>query len=427
MNPRKKRVAFRIFSGNRLTVPLLLNIWEKHGLDRHFDIRLVDAEPGRLTGGQFAVLRSSAACVYSFMTPHLPRLAAEVKAMRRTAPPLPLIVAGGPHVTGEQELARACGFDLLFGGAGEKTFLRFGRDLLAGKLKVGGDPEPIPTAMAPETGASTDPGWEDYMPLSKYSPIVPPLEIARGCFWKCRYCQTGGSQPAFRSQDSIALYLEELRRRGLPRVGFISPSALEFGCDRPGRPDLDPLARVLELCRRSGFRFIEYGIFPSEIRPDTVSPEALRLLRGFVANRRLTFGAQSASAARLSAIGRGHSVAAIENAVATANQAGFAANLDFIIALPGETAAERRQLLEFMASMSKKHRVFFQLHHFFPLAGSRFARRKPSFLSADERRVFSALKKNGLASDWWREGERTAREYFAWLESGFPEFFARFS
>jgi B12-binding domain/radical SAM domain protein len=423
---KKKRIAFRIFSGNRLTMPLLLNVWERDGLDRLFEIILVDAEPGRLNGKEIRALHASDACVYSFMTPHLPSVAEEIRGLRSAASGMPLLVAGGPHVSGEQELALACGFDVLLPGAGETAFLEFGRDLSAGKPKNGSDPLVYLVAKEPPSGKNEEAGWEKYVPVSGYFKTVPPLEIARGCFWKCRYCQTGGVRPRFRGQDSIARYLDELRRRGLPRVGFISPSALEFGCARPGRPDLDSLARLLELCRRGGFRFIEFGIFPSEIRPDTVDAEALRLLRPYVANRRLTFGAQSASAARLAAIGRGHSAAAIENAVAIANEAGFAANLDFIIALPGETAAERRQLLELMSSWSKKYRVYFHLHHFFPLAGSAFAFRKPSFLSAEERRTFSALKKNGLASDWWQEGERTARGYLTWLERVFPAAFARF-
>jgi B12-binding domain/radical SAM domain protein len=423
---KKKRIAFRIFSGNRLTMPLLLNIWETDGLDRHFEISLVDAEPGRLSGGEIRELCASDACVYSFMTPHLPSVAAEIKGLRSAAKALPLLVAGGPHVTGEQELASACGFDILFPGAGETAFLEFGRDLAAGKLKIGGAPFVYRVAAASLSGKNEEAAWENYIPVSAYFKTVPPLEIARGCFWKCRYCQTAGSSPRFRGLDSIARYLDELRRRGLPRVGFISPSALEFAGARPGRPDLDSLARLLERCRSAGFRFTEFGIFPSEIRPDTVDAGALRLLRRYVANRRLTFGAQSASAARLAAIGRGHSPAAIESAVAAANQAGFAANLDFIIALPGETEAERRQLLRFMSSLSKKYRVYFQLHHFFPLAGSVFARRLPSFLSAAERREFSALKKNSLASDWWQEGERTARAYLSWLQRDLPAAWARF-
>jgi B12-binding domain/radical SAM domain protein len=423
---KKKRIAFRVFSGNRLTIPLLLNVWEKSRLDRHFQILAVDSEPGRLTGAQLAALRGSDVCIYSFMTPHLPLIAAEVQALRPAGRTRPLLVAGGAHVTGEQELARACGFDILFCGPGEENFLRFGRDLLAG-IGARDHADQYPAVMTPPAGADAGQGWEEYFPFSRYMPTVPPLEIARGCFWKCRYCQTGGTRPSFRGPDSIARYLDELRRRGLPRVGFISPSALEFGCARPRRPDLERIEGLLHACRAAGFRFSEFGIFPSEIRPDTVNAEALRLLRRTVSNRRLTFGAQSASPARLAAIGRGHSAAAIENAVAAANEAGFAANLDFIIALPGETTADRRRLLETMSSLRKKYRVSFQLHHFFPLAGSAFALRLPSFLSADERRAFAALKKDGLASDWWREGERTVRDYFAWLERDFPDFFARFA
>ena len=133
---KKKRIAFRVFSGNRLTIPLLLNVWEKNRLDRHFRILAVDGEPGRLTGAQLAALRGSDVCIYSFMTPHLPLIAAEVKALGPAGPTRPLLVAGGPHVTGEQELARACGFDILFRGPGEENFLRFGRDLLAAGIRA---------------------------------------------------------------------------------------------------------------------------------------------------------------------------------------------------------------------------------------------------------------------------------------------------
>lgn len=424
---KKKRVAFRIFSGNRLTMPLLLNIWETHGLDRRFDIVLVDGEPGRLDAGEARTLLGSDAGIYSFMTPHLPLIAGEIKALRAAGKKPPFLAAGGPHVSGEPEAALAGGFDILCRGAGETSFLQFGRDLLAGRIKAGGDPLVYAADDDQKARSGSPSAWEEYIPVSRYFRTVPPLEISRGCFWKCRYCQTGGSRPLTRGEGSISRYLDELRRRGLPRVGFIAPSALEFGARRMRRPELARVERLLELCRQAGFRFTEFGIFPSEVRPDTVSAAGLGLLRRHVANRRLTFGAQSASDAGLASLGRGHDTAAIWQAVETANSAGFSANLDFIIALPGETAAARSELLEFIAALRKKHRVHIQLHHFFPLAGSAFSRRLPSFLSAAERRVFCALKKNGLASDWWLEGERTARAYLSWLERDFPDYFSQFS
>ena len=425
MKSKKRRVFFRVFPGNRLTMPLLLNIWERNGLDRDFDIQLADWEPGRpsalRTRGHAA--GNEDVYIYSFMTPHLPWVAEEIASIRSAAGS-PLLAAGGPHVTAEPGLAVACGFNVIFRGPGETTFLQFGRDLLAGSLVSDGatiyDGRVLPGTAEAERSATA---WNEHIPVSAYFKTVPPLEITRGCFWNCRYCQTGGEKPQFRDHDSIRSYLAELRRRRLPRVGFISPSAMEYGASGPGRTAMDEIGNLLELCRESGFRFIEYGIFPSEVRPDTVSAAGLELLKRYVSNRRLTFGAQSPSDRRLAAIGRGHRLDDIWNAVEAANKAGFAANLDFIIALPGETAGDRSELLELLKGLGRKYRVFSQLHHFFPLAGSHFSRRLPSFLAADEQRKFRDLKKNGSASDWWLEGEHSVKAYFRWLHKKFPAVF----
>ena len=75
--------------------------------------------------------------IYSFMTPHLPWVADEIRHLRSGAGATPLLAAGGSHVSGEPELAMACGFNVIFRGPGERTFLQFGRDLLAGKIVAG--------------------------------------------------------------------------------------------------------------------------------------------------------------------------------------------------------------------------------------------------------------------------------------------------
>jgi B12-binding domain/radical SAM domain protein len=421
MKTVKRRIFFRIFSGNRLTMPLLLNIWESNGLDRHFEIRLLEAEPNALSAKCLSGIRANDVFIYSFMTPHLPAIAAETSKIKARGGRQPLLAVGGPHASAEPDAAMGCGFDVIFRGPGEETFLRFGHDLLEGNIAPGSsaiyDGRTVPGAQGTEHGMRA---WERYIPVSAYMRTVPPLEITRGCFWRCGYCQTGGGKPRYRGLDSIGAYLAELRRRNMPRIGFISPSALEYGAGKRSRPDMDQIQALLELSRSAGFRFVEYGIFPSEVRPDTVRGVDLGLLRKYVSNRRLTFGAQSASDERLKAIGRGHQLDDIIAAVESANSAGFAANLDFIIALPGETAADRRDLLALLKTLRRKYRVFFQLHHFFPLAGSPFARRRPSFLGVDERLAFGGLKKNGLASDWWLAGERAVKSYFRWLENKLP-------
>ncbi len=412
------KVVFRVFPFNRLTFPLLLNVWESNGIDRHFEIRISEGdEAGRRDIGD---LGRGDAIVYSFMTPHLPLIASEIEEMRKAFPPerRPLLVAGGPHVNGEQKLALAVGLDRVFAGDGEDLFLRFGQDLLAG----GSARDPV----VHEDNGTAPATWERYIPVSRYMRTMPPLEIMRGCFWKCRYCQTGTRKPQFRSLESVDRFLEEAAKRGTTRISFISPSALEFGASSARQVDPGAIDRVLALTRSRGFRFVEYGVFPSEIRPDTVTDDALAMLKRFVSNCKLTIGAQSGMDARLSLIGRGHDTQEIERAVALANARGFRVNLDLIIAYPGETSGERMTSLAFFRKLGKRYRLHIHLHHFFPLAGSSFEFRFPSFLGKAERQVWRTLKREGIASDWWVEGEKNAKAYFGWLKRRFPEHWARY-
>jgi radical SAM superfamily enzyme YgiQ (UPF0313 family) len=417
----KIKVVFRVFPFNRLTFPLLLNVWEQNGIDRCFDIRIWERD-GRKELGD---LGRGDAIVYSFMTPHVPLIAAEIERLRKEFPPerRPLLAAGGPHVSGEQELALAIGLDRVFAGDGEDLFLRFGRDLLSGES--GQDPVVHEDRGMPQHAPTA---WERYIPVSRYMKTVPPLEIMRGCFWRCRYCQTGSRKPLFRSLDSVDRYLGEAANRGAKRISFISPSALEFGASGPGagRFDPGPIDRLLALSRSRGFRFVEYGVFPSEIRPDTVTDDALALLERSVSNRKLTIGGQSGVDERLKLILRGHGTEEVERAVALANNRGFRVNLDLILAFPGETTNERAENADFIRRIGRRYRLRVQLHHFFPLSGSPFEFRLPSFLDDSERETWLKLKQEGVVTDWWAEGEKQALSYFRWLKRRFPRYSERY-
>ncbi|MGW4799305.1 TIGR04013 family B12-binding domain/radical SAM domain-containing protein, partial [Nonomuraea sp. NPDC004297] len=84
--------------------------------------------------------------------------------------------------------------------------------------------------------------------------------------------------------------------RGLRDVRFITPTSLSYGSQGPD-PDLgaveELLAGVKEELPRNGRVF--FGSFPSEVRPEHVTPEAMRLLRRYVANDNLIIRAQSDS------------------------------------------------------------------------------------------------------------------------------------
>ena len=162
----KKRIIFRISPSNRLSFPVLLNVWEKNNIDRAFEI-IIRHEPLSRKD-----IRSGDMILFSFMTSALPGIHAEIKEIRKKDV---LIVGGGPHITGDQELPFKIGFDALFVGPGERNFLQFGMDLL--------DNRPIKNLYQYENTPNAYDDFNDYLPLTKYMKTIGPLEIMRGCSW----------------------------------------------------------------------------------------------------------------------------------------------------------------------------------------------------------------------------------------------------
>ncbi|MCP5107713.1 MAG: TIGR04013 family B12-binding domain/radical SAM domain-containing protein [bacterium] len=417
---KRRKIIFRAAPFNRLSFPILLNAWESSGIDRYFEI-IVRETP--LTEKPAQTIGKNDVVLFSFMTPHLPLVHREIEAVKETGA---LIAGGGPHIGGEQRLAFDTGFHVLFVGPGEKNFITFGTDLLENRIQR------KEKKIYTDTGDTAD-EFNRYLPLTKYMKLIPPLEIMRGCFWNCAYCTTGdgcggrGGRPLYRSLDSIKNFLDEISHRQFGRINYICPSSMEYRASKGRKVNLDKIEELLRLTHSYGFPHIEYGIFPSEIRPDTVSEAGMRMLKKYVSHKAVTLGAQSGSDERLKRLKRAHNTADIERAAAAANAAGFLANLDFITAYPDETADERRQTLEFIKTVNKKYRVRAQLHYFFPLSGSAYAHRFPSFLSGEEKEELKELKKGGLARDGWVENEKQVKHYFSWLKENFPRYYAEYS
>lgn len=399
MKSSKQRIIFRRSPSNRLSFPVLLNVWESHGIDREFDIIVSDHLPKLNRGDVIA---------YSFMTPHAPDIHAEIRQINR---PDILIVGGGPHIRGDRELSFQMGFDVLFTGSGETAFLKFAGDLLDQRIKK-------ERKIYPGSGGRDE--LNRYFPISRYMKTLPPLEIMRGCNWRCTYCQTHRQTPAYRDLDSIHRHLGKLKKNKCKRINFVSPSALEYGATKARQIDFDTIDSLLDMADSLEFELIEYGIFPSEIRPDTIDDKAVQILKKYVANRRLTLGAQSGSDRRLRELKRGHTGADIERAVDIVNAHGFLANLDFIFGYPGETPEERKQTISFIRRLHRKYRIRAQSHYFFPLPGSAYAFRFPSFLSAEEKENLLYLKNSGMGTDQWQENEHQVSHYFTWLKHHFP-------
>jgi B12-binding domain/radical SAM domain protein len=405
----KRRVVFRIFPFNHLSFPTLLNVWEGEGIDGRFDIKTIRdlKELDELSGDTILI--------YSFMTHHLPIVAKEAKFLKEQGIK---IAAGGPHVTGNIEIVKKLGFDYIFTGYGEKTFLQFGNE-----LDETWNSKSVPVIYS----SDYDENFDKYLPITKYMKTIPPLEIMRGCHWKCKYCQTGQFKPKYRSFESIEEYLKILSQRKYRRINFISPSSLEFGSESAKLLNLEMIEKLLTLTTQFDFDFVEYGVFPSEVRPESVTDESIAILAKYVSNKKITIGGQSGVNERLKVVRRGHSVADIEKAVEIVNRYGFMAIVDFIIAYPDETPEERAETLDFVSKLLKKYRVRIQSHHFFPISGCGLSNRFPSYLTEPEKELFLKLNIDGGSTASWVIGEKVAKDYFQWLSSNFPEFYDTYS
>ena len=403
----KPVLIFRLTGGNRLSIPLILAIMEKNRTDRHFRIEIASSFPS-LT----ALCRKAEKplVVYSFMTSMLPETWREVRRLRTLFRDDILLLAGGPHPDGDPESTLKMGFDIVFSGPAEHTLGRFCSDF------TGSPVEPGTTIYRSGAAVCLD----DYLPFSRYNVPVPPLEIMRGCYFRCRFCQTGsaGSKPVFRSLASVRDYMEALMRRRLTfRTGFICPSAFEYGAARPGQPDPAQVEKLLVLARSYPVRHLEFGIFPSEIHPHTVTPKLLNLIKVHCANRRVTMGAQTGSDRLLRSMHRGQIIDDVDRAAALVRESGMTPVLDFILGIPGETDEDRFKTLEWIKILHLRYRARIQMHFFMPLAGTPYAGAVPAVPDTRTMDTLSAYHHAGICTDWWIKDMKTSREIVEIRES----------
>jgi len=391
---KKRRVILRIFPFNRITFPVLLRSWETRRIDSAFEVVISQQRPRP---------RPDDVILYSFMTPFLPLIAAEIQAINR---PDIIIAAGGPHATGDQELTRRIGFDIIFIGEGEQNFIDFGRDLREGNIA-----KEFRIYQPPSRSVMSR-----YLPLSRYLKTIPPLELTRGCPRRCRFCATSRIPAAQRDYPSVIRYMDALRGKGVERINFITS----------GNLSRQAVVSVIEAARARAFAFIEFGIFPSEIRPERIEEKLLTYLRKRVSNRSLTIGAQSGASSRLKSLGRDHEPREVIRSVGLINQAGFRANVDFIIGTPGETPAEFNRTLDFIRCLKKKFRVTVQVHFFFPLPGTPLGFARPRFLDPSQRTILQQAGSDGLITGGWQKNEQQSAAYLEWLGRRHPDYHHRF-
>ncbi len=391
-------LIFRQTQSNAFTIPVLLNAIENLPVAAYFSV-----SPACSFDELIAKIpeHSRALIAYSFMTPHLPETIAETRKIRKKYGEKIILMAGGPHANGNPESLKNTDFNYIACGEGESTLPFILRDFLNAKLSK------TSVIIKNDKPANLDKSF----PIAKNLAMMSPLELTRGCCWKCRFCQTGQEKPRHRSLESVKKYIAEMKERNyLFRSGFIAPGGLEYGADRPGEIRLDIIEKLLDLYKKAGIRHIEYGIFPSELRPNTVSAEGLKIIKKYCSNKKVTIGAQSGCDGTLQKLNRGHATADIEKSACLAHQAGFIPVLDFILGFPEETEAEQMETLRFVEYLHAKYLIRAQMHFFMPLSGTPLEKQMPAFISGKIETILQKYYQNGICTNWWKKGMELSRK-----------------
>jgi len=392
MNKVTENLGIRIQPFNRLTFPVVLNQIESSGFDQYFHVHIIE-NTHQLH--RFVHESKKGLLLYSFMTPHLPQIMKEIDWVKSNKNPALKTLAGGPHSNGDPESGLKVGFDYVFSGAAEMGFANFIESYLKGKLPS------EPTIFRAREIDQLDRS----MPISRLFPISPPLEITRGCYWNCKFCQTACQKAKHRSLSSVAVYFQELVRRGHQRrVSFICPSAFEYGATTARELQPAAIQNLLEYCKANGTRQLEFGIFPSETRPNTVSDEFVRLIRQYCSNKKICIGGQTGSDRLLKLIRRGHTAESIEKACEISVRHQLRPYVDIIFGFPDENSFDRQETLRMIKKLATTYQARIHLHYFIPLAGTALSNSRPKRLDYKTMDTLNKFEKDGICTGWWKKG-----------------------
>jgi B12-binding domain/radical SAM domain protein len=413
-------LAFITATYNRNSIAALCGAMEGDERFATLPVSFVDTRgaAARLKG--LLAQHSQVVAAFSFCTPNLMEVDEAIGTLQRGLSKGEFArlrpIAGGPHPSGDPEDTLGLGFECLVVGEGEDAFPALLERLVSGSgyADVAGVAY-LEGGVARRTARGAPIDLDRVPPFGAAYRRFGPIEITRGCPRTCRYCQTPylfGSLRRHRSVETVLRFAEVGKAGGLRDLRFVSPDALSYGTQ--GRePNLGELERLLKAVGAIyGKDHVYLGSFPSEVRPDTVTKEAVQLVKAHVANDNLVIGAQSGSQRVLDLMRRDHSVADVYRAVAIVTSAGLVAIVDVIFGLPGERDEDVRLTLKMMEDLSSLGaRV--HVHTFIPLAGTPLADARPGRVEGETRKALGHLAGKGKQFGSWQRQERLGSELVA--------------
>jgi B12-binding domain/radical SAM domain protein len=367
-----------------------------------------------LAGGPEADPSYRLVVALSFATANLPEVTGLLAALRALAP-APFVFAGGPHPSARPAEVLRLGADAVVIGEGEETLPTLLERVWGGKSPAG---LPGVATLSSEGHLLHGPrpkpiDLDAYPPLGLAHRRFGPIEITRGCPCACAFCQTSflfGGRMRHRSVERTVHWVRQAMERGYSYVRFVTPNAFAYQSEDNGRTtNLDAIERLLrEMAALVGRERVYFGSFPSEVGPETVTAEAVALVRRYCGNDNLIFGAQTGSDRLLQTLRRSHTVADVYRAAKVIVSGGLTPIVDIMFGLPGEKAedvADTVRLIEDLAGMG----AVLHTHAFMPLPGTPLENAPPGRVDPALHPLLDRLASQGHQIGQWRKQAEIAK------------------
>jgi B12-binding domain/radical SAM domain protein len=337
-------------------------------------------------------------------------LLADLQAMRSAL----FIVAGGPHPSARPVEVLRLGADAVVVGEGEEALPALLERVLAGESPAGlpgvamlGEDENLVQGPRPRPI-----DLDAYPPLGVKNRRFGPIEITRGCPCACTFCQTSfllGGRMRHRSVENIVVWVRRAMERGYDYLRFVTPNAFAYQSQDNGRSvNLDAIEHLLrEMAALVGQERVYFGTFPSEVGPETVTPEAVALVRRYCGNDNLIFGAQTGSDRLLRILRRNHTVADVYRAAEIIVAGGLTPIVDLIFGLPGEEPEDVAATLRLMEDLVAMGAIL-HTHTFMPLPGTPLENAPPGRVDPALHSLLDRLASQGHQIGQWRKQEELA-------------------
>lgn len=321
-------------------------------------------------------------------------------------------ICGGPLATFNPQKILQHNFDFAFSGEGEENFPIFLKHLLFNQhpLNIGG-------ISYLHNGAFVKYNNHSVIDINKYPPVsfvyrkFGPIELTRGCKYNCLFCSTPAlfkHKVRHRESSIIIESIKRMVRYGYNHIRFITPNALGYMA-KDNKPNIAAIENLLLNTKKHVGKEgkIFFGSFPSEVRPEFVNKEVMKVLKNFVNNDNIVIGAQSGSNTTLKKIQRCHTKEDVLKAMTYIKEAGFKPYIDFILGLPNQKEEEIMEDMEFIKHIIKLG-ARPHIHYFLPLAGSKLANSHPQPLNKYVFKLLNKWEAEGKIFGSWRSQMKIA-------------------